>query len=352
MPVHVVVGGQYGSEGKGRIVKELLRLRRGTGGHVVRCGGPNSGHTTTIGDKEVIFRQIPSALAEKNVTGYIPAGGVVDLDLLWEEIAIFEEIAGYWDPTRLVIDPRAAVVTPQDKSFEQKIKGSIGSTGSGNGYALIKRMERNPEPIAPTLVGEAVKSIRDLGCVVENVADRLHKAIAAWDNVVIEGNQGFGLSLLHGTEWPYTTSRDVTASGFLSECGIPPRRDTYVTMVIRTFPIRVGGNSGPLKNEITWERVAEIGGGPVKVEMTSVTKKVRRVGEWDWDLVKRAARFNNPSHVALMGLDRMFASTFGKTEWHELEESAKRFVESVSAHIAPVRWIGTSPTTMVLKPML
>jgi adenylosuccinate synthase len=225
MPVHVVVGGQYGSEGKGRIVGELLKERRSWTSHAVRCGGPNSGHTTTVNGEEIVFRQLPSGMAiGENIKGYIPAGAVVDIPLLIEEIGKFEAMMGKPMGNQLMVDPRAVLIHPSDKMGElNNIRNVIGSTASGNGLALVRRMNRRIEECE--LISNWVKRNpqKDAPFVVGCVADHLHRALDKFENVVIEGNQGFGLSLLHGTEWPYTTSRDTTASGFLSEVGIPPR---------------------------------------------------------------------------------------------------------------------------------
>lgn len=355
MPVYVVVGGQYGSEGKGRIVHDLLTCRqnpnRTSPMMTVRCGGPNSGHTTTVAGQQVIFRQLPSGIGVPRTIAILPAGAVVNYDLLLEEIAMLETLEGVrFDPGRLFVDRRAVLTDPADSTGElASIRGAIGSTASGNGNALIRRMRRIREQC--TLV-EDLSAIKTSMFTVCNTAELLQVQAHRFGDIVIEGNQGFGLSLLHGTEWPFVTSRDTTASGFLSECGLPPRRDTYVIVVMRTFPIRVAGNSGPLRNELTWEQVAEIGQWPNVVdEMTSVTKKVRRVGLWDRDLARKACMANNPSWIALMGMDRYRYEDLNKTDYKDLCEASQQFVRVVEADCfgVPVKWIGTSPTTFIRR---
>src|SRR5207244_2042197 len=83
----------------------------------------------------------------------------------------------------------------------------------------------------------------------------LHSAIDNGDEVIIEGTQGFALSLLHGRDYPFVTSRDTTAAGFAMEVGLSPRLVSKIVMVIRTFPIRVGGTSGPFANETSWDEI-------------------------------------------------------------------------------------------------
>src|SRR5204863_6547853 len=121
-----------------------------------------------------------------------------------------------------------------------------------------------------------------------------------------EGTQGFGLSLFHGVQYPFVTARDTTAAAFASEVGIGPRQITDVCVVVRTFPIRVGGNSGPLQGEISWDVVREFSGAPATFpELTSVTRKVRRVARFDSALVTQACQYNSASTLAVMGLDRL-----------------------------------------------
>jgi adenylosuccinate synthase len=145
--------------------------------------------------------------------------------------------------------------------------------------------------------------------------------------VIVEGTQGFGLSLHHGDVYPYRTSRDTTAAGFLSEVGLSPIAVTEIVMVVRTFPIRVGGHSGPLKNEVSWAHVQTASGYPTPVEeFTSVTGTLRRVAQFDMDLVKRAAMINRPTHLAVHGLDYLNYQDYGKTEYQDLSDVSKAFV--------------------------
>jgi adenylosuccinate synthase len=107
--------------------------------------------------------------------------------------------------------------------------------------------------------------------------------------IVIEGSKGYGLSLLHGGYYPKATTRDTTAASFLGEAGLSPRDVDDVTLVLRCHPIRVAGDSGPLKGETTWREIAKNAGLPKNYcELTTATKKVRRVGTFDPELVREA----------------------------------------------------------------
>ena len=127
------------------------------------------------------------------------------------------------------------------------LSGRLGSTGTGVGSAVSA--ERSAPRISDWLV-----TTPDLAPFVTSVREELGAAVRHDKSIVVEGTQGFGLSLYHADEWPYRTSRDTTAHSFLGEVGLGVR-DYEVVMAIRTYPIRVAGNSGPLPGEITWEDV-------------------------------------------------------------------------------------------------
>ena len=159
----------------------------------------------------------------------------------------------------------------------------------------------------------------------------------------MEGTQGFGLSLLHGGEYPFVTSRDTTAAAFASEAGLSPRQIDEVVMVVRTLPIRVGGNSGPLPNEISWTTVQARSGAPaVEAEFTSVTNRVRRVAEFDLQMVRKAAAYNRPTALAVMGTDRLDIGNRGCNDVTKLSRSAKEFLSNLYTELlVPIRWVGT-----------
>lgn len=327
----IVVGGQYGSEGKGKVV--ALCAARARNPWVVRCGGPNSGHTVGIGGREVVLRQVPAGAAHPDALLLISAGCVVDEDLLLKEM---DDLG--LPPERVVIDPRAVLVTADDQASEQRLVAQIGSTASGTGAALVRRMMRSED--VPLVGGSARLKAR---ARVETVAPLVHDHLDRGDDVIVEGTQGFGLSLLHSPVYPYATSRDTTASGFAMEVGLSPRDVTSIVMVIRTFPIRVGGNSGRLQDEITWEDVQASSRAPeVMPEYTSVTKRLRRVGRFDLEMVKMACRYNKPTSLAVMGLDRLDYLNTGVGAALDLTESGKAFIRSVERETkTSVEWVGT-----------
>ena len=200
----------------------------------------------------------------------------------------------------MIIDSCASVVLPRHRSeeAEEHLVERIGSTGSGTGAALRDRMSRTSNHVLACDHPALKPFTRPF------VARLLREFLNRHERVVIEGTQGFGLSLWHGTSYPHATSRDTTAASFVAESGLAPQDVDDVDLVIRAFPIRVGGNSGPLENEIDWSSLAVEAGLPLSyVELTSATKRVRRVGRFHPEIVRCAITVNQPHRIIMNHLD-------------------------------------------------
>src|SRR6266478_41706 len=281
MPATIVVGGQYGSEGKGKVV--ALLANRSNSPWLVRCGGPNSGHTVTIDGSDVILRQVPSCSEPHRAKFCIAAGCAIDEAVLLRELDLLNI-----DQNRIIVDPRAVIVTEEDREAERRELKDIASTCSGTGAASVRRMSRR----ADVLLARQSDKVASR-CRIETVAPLLHDALDRGQDVIVEGTQGFALSLLHAPDYPFVTSRDTTAAGFAMEVGLSPLLIDDIVMVVRTFPIRVGGASGPFAGETTWEEVARISDAPDVVrEYTSVTQRLRRVARFDLRAVQTACAYN------------------------------------------------------------
>lgn len=333
MPVTIVVGGQYGSEGKGKTVAAISLLYDKP--HIVRCGGPNSGHTIDWQGQDIVLRQVPAGIVNRSANLYLAAGSVVDEDVLLSELTQFNI-----PRNSIMIDQRAILVCNEDidSEIQAEIVREISSTCTGNGAALARRLMRDQR----TVFANGSSRLRDaasIGCV----ANELHRAIDRNDPIVIEGTQGFGLSLFHAPQYPHVTSKDTTASGFVSEVGISPRDTSGIIMVVRTYPIRVGGNSGPLPFETTWDEIrARRQISQDITEYTSVTRRVRRVAQFDFDMVKLAAQYNKPNAIALLGLDLLDTANTTARCYADLSYNTKRFIRRVERTCnAPVFLFGT-----------
>lgn len=333
MPVSIIVGGQYGSEGKGKVAQHYARRRHARA--VVRVGGTNSGHTTLASDGErEVLRQLPTAALDPDVICVLAAGSYIDLDILHEEI----DRVGL-APERLLIDPGAMIITPADRRAEQTsdLRLRIGSTASGTGEAVARRTRRIS---AAELAGAQPELARYLAPVRTHLRAMLDRG----EHIVIEGTQGFGLSLLHSPHYPKTTSRDTTAAAALAETGLSPFDVQDVVLVLRSFPIRVAGDSGPFgAQEIDWQTVARESGAECDLtERTSVTNKVRRVARFDPVLVREAIATNAPSAIVLNHLDHVDAASADC-----LTGRARAFLSDVEAKIEHrVDLVGLGPDSL------
>lgn len=352
----VIVGGQYGSEGKGAVAA-LLTARYAVGNDVlcVRVGGPNAGHTVVDpqGNKWP-FQQLPCGTLVPGVRLAVAAGSEIDPTLLEKECARADQ-EGYEASLRLTID-RSATILEERHSLQETagqahgeagLTARIGSTGKGVGAARADRIMRNAEIWG----GWSDVSRLAAGTLSNNGV------------VIVEGTQGYGLGL-HGDHYPHCTSGDCRAIDFLAQSGISPWQpgvdELEIWVVARTFPIRVAGNSGDLKDEITWD---EIGVPP---EQTTVTHKTRRVGRFDPEMLAEAVRANGGGksdgsvRIALTMADywwKELAQTDAAPWWkgadrfeaHMSHQMRSRLRDVEDAAGAPIRLVGISPTQLLSR---
>lgn len=333
--VDVLIGGAYGSEGKGQIVSYLAREYD----FLIRVGGPNAGHKVWMEPEPYAFHILPSGAIHSNAKLIIGPGAVISVAQLRKEINDCDV-----DTDRLSIDPHAMIIEPEDIEWERKhLEGAIGSTAQGVGHATARRILNRHTGV--TLAG----NVAELRGYIRPTREVLDWAFLQGKRVLLEGTQGTGLSLYHGT-YPYVTSRDSSVGGCLAEAGIAPSRVRKIILVTRTYPIRVespkGGTSGPMGLEISWEEVAkrskldldEIKG----TEKTTTTKKSRRVAEFNWELLRTAASINAPTDVALTFADYIDKQNQKARRFEQLTTDTIRMIEEVErVAAAPVSLIAT-----------
>jgi adenylosuccinate synthase len=287
--VIAIVGLQYGSEGKGHVSHLLSSLCN----LAIRTGGPNAGHTIRHRGVEFKMRQVPCAFVNPASVLAIGPGGLINAEVLENEISTIQR-AGYTLAGRLYVHENVGVIAPEhiDEEKVAQLRESIGSTVEGVGAATAARaLRRLPivKNLAPGLPTElTVIEHQDYLEMLRGIADR--------GNVLLEGTQGAGLSLYHGS-YPYVTSRDVSASGLAGASGIPPNLVSDVVGVARTFPIRVAGNSGPLPYETSFDVIG------VQPERTTVTGNIRRIAHFDPVAFRSAVLLNGPTSLALTFAD-------------------------------------------------
>lgn len=340
----VLVGGQYGSEGKGAIA---ARVANDYDVHV-RVGSPNAGHTIYWNDAKHVMQSIPCGWINPYATIVIGRGALINMKLLMKELV---HIMKYYPNfmSRLYIDAKAGILDEKFHEQEGGVFGEmhrrIGSTGEGVGPARVARINRDPYEFELFEQVAAEYGLEE--CICHNTPKMLADMQDDGKSILIEGTQGSGLSLLH-SHWPYCTSIDTNAAGIISEVGIAPSRVTDVLMVVRSYPIRVHGHSGPMKNEITWDELNNrIGEGEVKPERTTVTKKIRRIAEWDDELFEQSCMLNAPTEIALT-----FADYIDKGVMHAVTKkgvlASEKLVQFLKDHnLENVRFIGTGPDTVV-----
>jgi adenylosuccinate synthase len=237
------------------------------------------------------------------------------------------------------------VIETKDVRFEEKtLKKTIGSTAQGVGAATARRVLRGAWGNV-----RLASQIRALRPFIRQTRQVLDDAFFAGKRILLEGTQGTGLSLFHG-DFPHVTSRDTTVSGCLAEAGIAPSRVRKIIMVCRTYPIRVqnpaDSSSGHMTNELTWAEIARRSGISAKelrfAEKTSTTRRRRRVAEFDWSLIRRAASLNGPTDIALTFADYVDVANRSARRFELLTDPTIRMIEEIErVTSAPVSLIAT-----------
>lgn len=272
---HMVIDLQFGSTGKGLLAGYLAK--REDYDTAVCSFATNAGHTYI--DKErnlhVMTQQLPTAITSPTVRNVLLGpGALIHLKTLAREIADNAELL---PGKRILVHPQAAIVT-DGHAMEEALRGAskIGSTTKGVGEAMIQRIRRYPDNMNTAGAPINKHLLEGLGCIVD--AEAYRDCLEHAESVIVEGAQGFSLSMYHGF-YPYTTSRDVTPWQIAADCGLPYKWASYIQVkgTLRTFPIRVNnrdGTSGPGysdQKEISFEDIGQ------ETEKTTVTKLPRRI---------------------------------------------------------------------------
>jgi adenylosuccinate synthase len=297
--VDVIIGGQFGSEGKGQIAAYLAPEYD----CLIRVGGPNAGHKVFEDENTDTFHILPSGTRRSpNSKIILGPAAVIDLQVLLEEIKKYDI-----QPDRLVIDGNCTMITEDDIKSETLLD-KIGSTKRGVGAATSNNLFLNR--LQESVTHKARNCVK-LKSFIGSSHEQFELLYSQNKKILLEGTQGTMLSLHHGI-YPYVTSRDTSVSGCLSDAGISPKRVRRIIMVTRTFPIRVqnpiDGTSGPFSrsnntNEITYEELASksklILEDILRIEKTSTTKRQRRIANFNWAIFREACELNSPTDIAL-----------------------------------------------------
>ncbi len=333
MAVSVVVGAQWGDEGKGKIV-DLLSEKVDI---VARYqGGPNAGHTVVVNGKEIILHQIPSGILWPHTTCVIGNGVVIDPEVFMEELAFVQD-QGIDTNGRLLISDRAHLILPYHRcldsaSEEQQGQKKIGTTGRGIGPAYIDKVGRvgvrtcdvldkdqlvdrientlsahnqvmesiyKCEPMkADEIVDLCLKFADTIGDYITDTSVFLDNAIKEGKEILLEGAQGTMLDVDYGT-YPFVTSSNPTAGGACIGVGIGPTRIDEIIGIVKAYTTRVGMGPFPTEfDEKFSEHVRQLGG-----EFGATTGRPRRCGWFDAVVVENAVRVNGLTSLVITKLD-------------------------------------------------
>jgi adenylosuccinate synthase len=324
MSCTIIVGGFFGDEGKGKIVAHIAYKDKPV---IISRGGvgPNAGHTVQVGNQEFGVRMVPSGFVYKDAKLCIGSGVLVDPRVFEQEVERLH-VKG-----RVFVDLRCGIITAdhiaRDKGSTHLAK-KIGSTGSGCGPANSDRVMR---------LSLQAKDIPELAEYLLDVPKAIDDALKKEAFVLLEGTQGFGISLYYGT-YPFVTSKDTSASQIAADNGVGPTRIDDVIVVFKAYPTRVG--EGPFSTEMSFEKSDAMG----IQEFGTVTHRKRRIGGWDGGMARYSAMINGCTVAAITGIDRVDKACFGVTEYGKLTKKAKNFIKTAEDDIGcPVSLISTGP---------
>ncbi|HEX4980816.1 MAG TPA: adenylosuccinate synthase [Ilumatobacteraceae bacterium] len=331
MPVTVVIGAQWGDEGKAKIIDLLAKEHT----YVVRYqGGHNAGHTVVVGDQRYALQLVPSGVLYEHVVPVIANGVVVDLPTLFHEIDVLESRG--ISCRELRVSSRAHLIFPWHQAHDaiaEAMRGhdKIGTTLKGIGPAYADKARRVGIRAGEVLEVESFTTAVRARAVAENtlieqaggetidvddVVDRfrvlavrlqpyvcdtvglLHEALAAGSQILLEGAQATFLDLDHGT-YPYVTSSNPTAGGACTGTGLGPRDIDRIVGITKAYTTRVG--AGPFPTELTdhdGDTLVDVGH-----EFGTVTGRRRRAGWLDCVMLRHAIRLNSLTELALTKLD-------------------------------------------------
>jgi adenylosuccinate synthase len=341
--VDVLVGGQFGSEGKGQIAAYIAPEYE----CLVRVGGPNAGHKVFEDLSPDTFHILPSGTRRSpNSKIILGPATIISLEVLLHEIQVFDI-----QPDRLVIDCGCTIITEADKKLESQLD-QIGSTKQGVGAATSNNLLLNR--LKGTLDHKAINCAK-LKQYIGSAREEFEKLYCRNAKILLEGTQGSLLSLHHGI-YPYVTSRDTSTSGCLSDAGISPRRVRKIVMVTRTYPIRVqnpeGGTSGPFSRsdfdyEISYEELASKSKIPINdllgTEKTSTTHKQRRIANFNWAIFREACELNSPTVIALTFSDYINSENRKSRRYDQLSKDTTKLIDEIERCAGvPVSLISTN----------
>lgn len=351
--LHVIVDGQYGSTGKGKVAAALVHelMRQGIYAGSLCNAGPNSGHThyDLEGDNKYVLKQLPSSWVEQhthlkrngnpaNSRAYLTGGAIINPTILSTEVEKYN-----LNPRKIYIHEHAALIFTRHIRDDKTTEKAIASTAQGVGPALQEKIGRhNPSVVAKAFranFGEQGFNVIEHGHYIEQVHSTLRDRA-----MIMEVSQGYSLGLISG-QYPHVTSRECTVAQACADAGISPALVASTTMVVRPFPIRVGNagdtSSGPCypdQQELNWSDIRQ------KPELTTVTKRPRRLFTWSAVQYRQSLLANTPDAIYVN-----FMNYLPEQDWnHWLIENVIVPYKQIFG-IEPIIFVGTKPQAERLR---
>jgi len=324
----VIVGAQYGDEGKGKVVDFLTEkadlVARATGGN-------NAGHTVVVGDEKFKFNLIPSGIVHKDKLNICGNGMVVYPPKIIEEIEELEKRGYTITDKNLVISSSAHVITEEQVELDKKTGGKVGTTGRGIGPCYMAKIERTGLRMSE-FIEQDNEMAKRLKPFVKDTYVIANEILEGGKNLLVEGAQGTLLDIDHGT-YPFVTSSNPTAGGACTGLGIGPTKINEVIGIVKAYTTRVGrgpftteqGTDEDTINEGTWDKIEPVFDEALKEaaekgnagdeyylgkylrlmgrEYGTTTGRARRTGWFDAVLTRYAARINGLTSIAITKLD-------------------------------------------------
>src|SRR5512147_3024860 len=321
MPCTVIVGAFWGDEGKGKIIS-YLALKDNLD-FCVRTGSVNAAHTIWYEGKKFALHMVPAAFINPKTRLLIAAGANVHVGQFFKEMDLTQV-----NPKRVGIDQNASIIEQKhsDQDKASAVNKGIGTTGWGVGPAIEERVRRT---------AKLAKDVPELKPYLADQISEVNDGLDQGKKVLLEGTQGFMLSLFLSGGYPYVTGRDTGASAIASEAGVGPTRVDDVLIVYKSFITRVG--AGPLPGEITKEEAIKRGW----FEVAAGTGRDRRSAPFDFELAKKTAKINGATMSAVTKLDVIYPSCRAVRTFDSLPIEAKQFIKEVEVKTGvPVTLIG------------
>jgi adenylosuccinate synthase len=345
--IDILFDGMAGSCGKGKFAGYLALENNYD--FSVNNFMTNAGHTWVSDNGEsVMVQHLSQSVVDGRSAIYISAGAAITASTLLAELERFKH---YNAASRLHIHPRAMIIEQRHCDSEAKSLKRIGSTTKGCGHALADKVARN-EGVILAKDHPVLKQYVDY-----NMTRDMINILKNGGSGLLEMPQGYDLDVNHGLSYPECTSRQTIPMQGLADAGIPHQYIGEVIVVMRTYPIRVGnvfengeqiGYSGDYADsrELQWEELEDMSGAPrghfSQHELTTVTKRLRRVFTPSFDRLRQMVDTCGPTQIALNFIQYLDITAAGKTKYEELPTKAVEFINKVEAELGiPVMMVGT-----------